>query len=120
MANSDPGSANSVDDTLTFVFKLPNGATSPVVIVAGGADVNADGEISNANEVVAFQSKGNNIWERTQDVAGDVTGMIFAVTFTVGANTKWELTITNKKGNVLFQSMNTTIFTTDTVAYHLS
>jgi len=117
---SGAGKGNKVTDTLTFVLTLPNGPTSPVVIVAGGADVNGDGTISNTDEVAAFADKGNNVWTRDQPVAGVTTGMLFAVTFTVGIGTKWQLVITNEADKVLYQGGSTTFFNTETVAYHLS
>ena len=106
-------------NTLRFELKLPSGANSNFVIVAGGADINRDGAISNASEVHSFTAQPNNLWTLDQPFQGSASGMIFAVTFTVGANVKWELTVKDDSGTVLFSGKNTTIAPFETVSFHL-
>ncbi|MFT3697451.1 MAG: hypothetical protein QM831_30190 [Kofleriaceae bacterium] len=106
-------------DTLTYTFKIQGPAKSPAVIVAGGADSNRDGVISNADEVAALQTTDSSTWTRTQNVAGATSGMAFAVHFTVGVGVPWQLTIANAAGTTLFSAASTTIWAFDTVSYIL-
>jgi hypothetical protein len=105
-------------NTLKYELKLPNGANSNFVIVAGGADLNRDGAISNAEEVRVFAAQANNVWTLDQPFQGNASGMIFAVTFTIGVNVKWELTVKDDSGAVLFSGRSTTIAPFDTVSFH--
>jgi hypothetical protein len=104
---------------LTYELFLPNGANTNVVIVAGGADIDRNGVISNASEVASFTAQPNNKWTRDQPFSGNASGMIFAVTFTVGVNVKWELTVTDAAGTVLYSGKSTTNTPFETVSYHL-
>jgi hypothetical protein len=106
-------------NSLNYALYLPNGANTNVVIVAGGADVNRDGVISNANEVKSFTAAPNNTWTLDQGYAGNASGMLFAVTFTIGVNVKWELTVKDDAGTVLYSGKSTTHQPFETVSYHL-
>lgn len=107
-------------DTLTYTFKIQGPATSPAVIVVGGADSNRDGTISNTDEVAAFVQQPDGVtWTRSQNVAGATAGMAFAVHFVVGEGVPWQLTIANAAGQALFSSASTTIWAFDTVSYFL-
>jgi hypothetical protein len=107
------------DPKLTFTLRLATKPKTPFVIVAGGADVNHDGDVSNKDEVAAFEKTGADVWERTQPYTGNATGMLFAVTFTVGGGVKWELVIKDETGKVRFRGGNTTTLPFDTVAFTL-
>jgi hypothetical protein len=117
LLKSRPG--GSTMNTLRYELKLPNGANNNFVIVAGGADINRDGTISNADEVRSFTAQPNNHWTLDQPFQGNASGMIFAVMFTVGVNVKWELTIKDDSGTVLYTGKSTTIDPFDTISYHL-
>ncbi len=102
---------------ITFTLTLPDGPNSPVVIVAGGADSDGDGTIEDNSEVAAFQRAGN-VWTRTQSLAG-ISGTKFFVTFTVGADVRWELVITDAAGKALYTNQNTTVFHTGEIKWQL-
>lgn len=106
-------------NSLKYALFLPNGANSNVVIVAGGADVNRDGVISNADEVKSFKAETNNTWTLEQSYPGNASGMLFAVTFTIGVHVKWELTVKDGAGTVLYSGKSTTSQPFETVSYHL-
>ncbi|NVB85786.1 MAG: hypothetical protein HOV81_45910 [Kofleriaceae bacterium] len=103
---------------IKFELTLPDGPRSPVVIVAGGADGNRDDVIDNAEEVKAFVRDGNT-WSRKQEVDDRLAGMRFIVTFLVGQNVRWELTIKDAGGHVLYRNQNTTVLHTGEVRWHL-
>ena len=105
-------------DKLTFELALPNGPNSAVVIIAGGADADQDGTIDNG-EVASLVSSGN-VWSRDQDVQLPTTGMMFAISFTVGSGVDWKLVIKNAAGTVLYSDNGTTVFAHETLGGVLS
>jgi hypothetical protein len=104
---------------LIFRLTLPQGAKSPIVLVAGGADSDGNGLIDTKKEVAAFVKNDAGVWTREQEVDAPTKDMLFAVTFTVGAGCPWRLTIADTVGKTLFESASTTVFPTETVSFFL-
>jgi hypothetical protein len=93
---------------------------SPFVVVAGGLDADRDGTVEDDDEVQAFTRNGTkNVWSRTQILDGEVSGTRFFVTFTVGAEVRWELVIKDASDKVLYINQNTTVFHTGDIRWHL-
>jgi hypothetical protein len=105
---------------IKFTFRLPDGPKSPFVVVAGGSDANHDGKVDQNSEVAVFSKTSNWVWERTQDVADPLADTYFAVAFTIGADVRWHLVITDDTGAVRFSSANTTMLPSETVRGRLS
>jgi hypothetical protein len=105
---------------LKFTLRLPKGSNSPIVLAAGGADGDGNGQIETEKEVEAFKHTAEQgVWVREQEVDAPTQGMLFAVTFTVGAGVPWRLTIDESGGKVLFEGASITVFPTETVSFFL-
>ena len=98
---------------------LPDGPKSPFVIVAGGADANHDGEITEPDEVGAFAREGN-VWTLKQVIADPLKGTKFCVIFAVGQDVRWEFRIKDAAGKELYSNQNTTVFHTGEIRWAIS
>jgi hypothetical protein len=87
---------------LNFEFVLPHGPSLPIALVSGGVDVDWDGIIDSTPEALPFKRVGENIWQASKCVDGQIHGMKFFVQFTVGKSVPWRLIIREQQEILYF------------------